>query len=119
MPSAFRWLASGGLNGNFDSCGLKVEPSARIYAVWEREKAYVDTLGTLQAQRNFSTGRASGGVKVAYPFAWTSAITLAPYVGLYGDYYFNTDDPKVVGAGFTRRGQETWVPDEHARPANT
>jgi hypothetical protein len=78
---------------------LRIEPSARVYALWEQESAYVDTLGTLQAQRTFSTGRASGGVKVAYPFAWTSTITLAPYAGLYGDYYFNTDDAQVAGAG--------------------
>jgi len=43
------------------------------------------------------TGRASGGVKVAYP-SWTESITLAPYVGLYGDYYFNTGDANVAGA---------------------
>ena len=93
-----RWLASGGVTGNFETYGLKIEPSARVYALWEREKAYVDSLGTLQAQRTFSTGRASGGVKVAYPFAWTESITLSPYAGLYGDYYFNTDDANVVGA---------------------
>jgi Autotransporter beta-domain/IPT/TIG domain/Putative Ig domain len=94
-----RWLASGGLNGSFETYGLKVEPSARVYALWEREKAYVDSLGTMQAQRTFSTGRASGGAKIAYPFAWTESITLTPYAGLYGDYYFNTDDAQAVGAG--------------------
>ena len=86
-----RWLVSSGLTGTYQAYGLQIEPSARVYALWEHENAYTDSLGTLQAQRDFSTGRASGGVKVAYPIAWTSTIALAPYAGLYGDYYFNTD----------------------------
>jgi hypothetical protein len=45
------------------------EPSARVYALWESEKAYTDSLGTAQAERNFTSGRASGGAKVSYPIA--------------------------------------------------
>jgi Bacterial Ig-like domain (group 3)/Autotransporter beta-domain len=89
--SGHRWLVSGGLTGTYESFGLQIEPSARVYALWERENSYTDTLGTSQAEHNFSTGRASGGIKVAYPIAWTSTVALTPYVGLYGDYYFNTD----------------------------
>jgi len=96
--SGNRWLVSGGLTGNYESYGLQIEPSARVFALWEHENAYTDSLGTVQAQRNFSTGRASGGVKLAYPFAWISTITLAPYAGVYGDYYFNTDDVMAAGA---------------------
>ncbi|TWB98053.1 putative repeat protein (TIGR01451 family) [Bradyrhizobium macuxiense] len=87
-----RWLVSGGLTGTYATYGFQIEPSARIYALWEREDAYTDSLGTMQTARNFSTGRASGGVKVVYPVAWSPTVQLAPYVGLYGDYYFNTDD---------------------------
>jgi hypothetical protein len=94
--SGRRWLVSSGLTGTYQSYGVQIEPFARVYALWERENAYTDTLGTLQAQRNFSTGRASGGVKLAYPVAWTSTVALAPYVGLYGDYYFNTDDAALL-----------------------
>ena len=68
-----------------------VEPSARVYALWEYENAYTDTLGTLQTARDFSTGRASGGVKLSYPVAWSATAILTPYVGIYGDYYFNSD----------------------------
>ena len=46
-----RWLGSAGLTGNFQSYGLMIEPSARVYALWERENAYTNSLGTLQAQR--------------------------------------------------------------------
>src|SRR5262249_26407343 len=53
---------------------------------WEHENAYTDSLGTLQTDRNFATGRASGGVKVSYPLAWSSATNVAPYLGLYGDF---------------------------------
>lgn len=89
-----RWLVSGGLTGTYESYGFQIEPSARIYALWEHENTYTDTLGTLQSARDFSTGRASGGLKLAYPMMWSS-IALAPYVGLYGDYYFNSDTVSV------------------------
>jgi uncharacterized repeat protein (TIGR01451 family) len=91
-----RLLVSGGLTGSYETHGLQIEPSARVYALWEREDAYTDTLGTAQDARNFSTGRASGGVKLAYPVAWSPTMQIAPYVGVYGDYYFNTDDAGAV-----------------------
>jgi Autotransporter beta-domain len=85
-------MVSSGLTGTYQGFGLQIEPSARIYALWEHENAYTDSLGTLQAERDFSIGRASGGLKVAYPIAWSSTVALAPYLGLYGDYYFNSDN---------------------------
>jgi hypothetical protein len=95
-----RWLVSSGLTGNYQAYGFDIEPSAKVYALWEHQNAYTDTLGTLQGDRNFSTGRASGGVKLSYPFAWTGSVALAPYVGLYGDYYFTRDDAAaIVAAG--------------------
>jgi hypothetical protein len=96
--SGNRWLVSSGLTGTYQGFGLQIEPSARIYALWEHENAYTDSLGTLQAERDFSTGRASGGLKVAYPIAWSSTVALAPYLGLYGDYYFNSDNATVAVA---------------------
>jgi outer membrane autotransporter protein len=95
-----RWLLSSGLTGNYQAYGFDIEPSAKVYALWEHENAYTDSLGTRQDDRDFATGRASGGVKLAYPFAWTDTIALAPYVGLYGDYYFTHDDAAtIVAAG--------------------
>ncbi len=88
----------GGLTGIYKSYGFQIEPSARVYALWERQDAYADSLGTLQGDRNFATGRASGGVKLSVPVAWSSTIALAPYVGMYGDYYFNSDDAGVIPA---------------------
>lgn len=90
--SGRRWLVSSGLTGIYQNWGLQIEPSARVYALWEHENAYRDTLGALQGARDFATGRASGGVKLSYPVAWTSTATLAPYVGLYSDYYFNSEN---------------------------
>ena len=92
-----RWLATGGLTGSYGLQAFVLEPSARIFALWERENAYTDSLGTLQTARNFATGRASGGVKVSYPLAWSGTTKLAPYVGLYGDYYFSLDDATTAG----------------------
>jgi hypothetical protein len=91
-----RWLTTGGLTGTYNWRAFVLEPSARVFALWEHENAYTDSLGTLQTARNFSTGRASAGVKVIYPLAWWSAANLAPYVGLYGDYYFSSDDAAIV-----------------------
>ncbi|HEX3440836.1 MAG TPA: autotransporter outer membrane beta-barrel domain-containing protein, partial [Pseudolabrys sp.] len=93
-----RWMLSSGFTGDYKAYGFTVEPSAKVYALWEHENAYTDSLGTRQDDRDFSTGRASGGVKLIYPFAWSEGLALAPYVGLYGDYYFTEDDAAAIGA---------------------
>ena len=85
--AANRWLASTGLTGTYALDKLILEPSARIFALWEQQDGYTDSLGTAQAQRNLSTGRVSAGGKVLYP--WTvGAFTLTPYAGLYCDWRF-------------------------------
>jgi hypothetical protein len=86
-----RWLFTSGLTGSYQAAGILIEPSARVYALWERENAYTDTLGTLQTARDFATGRASGGAQFSYPVAWSPEVTLIPYAGLFGDYYFTSD----------------------------
>jgi len=71
----------------------------------ERENGYVDSLGTQQPERRFTTGRASGGAKAIYPTV-ASSMRLAPYIGLYGDYYFSSDSATTTGAapaGLARR----------------
>jgi Autotransporter beta-domain len=59
--------------------------------LWEQENAYTDSLGSPQASHTFDTGRGSVGVKVSHMFP-AGDWSLAPYVGLYGDYYFSNDD---------------------------
>jgi len=93
-----RWMLTSGLTGTYTSYGIQIEPSARVYALRERENAYTDTLGTLQGARDFSAGRASGGVKLSYPILWSATTVLAPYAGLYGDYYFNSDSAGAAAA---------------------
>jgi hypothetical protein len=79
--------------------GFVVEPSSRLYALWERQDAWTDSLGTSQAERSFSVGRLSTGAKVGYP--WQAAgITVVPYVGLYGDYRFSSGDELPVNQPF-------------------
>jgi hypothetical protein len=90
-----RWLASGGLTGTYRTPWLEIEPSAKVYAIWERDDAYVDTLGTSQAENNFSTGRASTGAKVTYPMYWYTG-KIAPYVGVYADYYFSSENAALL-----------------------
>jgi hypothetical protein len=88
-----RWLASVGLIGFYRTMpGFEIEPSLRAYALWEHENAYTDSLGTMQAERNFSSGRVSAGTKVAYPWMWSATTLVTPYAGLYADFYFNNDD---------------------------
>lgn len=106
--SGRRWLASSGLTGTYQTAGFQIEPSARLYALWEREDAYNDTLGTLQTQRSFASGRASGGVKLAYPLLWLSNVTLAPYAGIYADYHFN-NDTALASSSITRAINDGWA----------
>jgi hypothetical protein len=91
-----RWLASGGLTGTYRTPWLEIEPSAKVYAIWEHDSSYIDSLGTLQSENTFSSGRASSGVKVAYPMIWGTLATLSPYAGLYADYYFSSDNAALL-----------------------
>jgi hypothetical protein len=75
---------------------LLIEPSAKVYSLWEHENAYVDSLGTLQTARDFASGRASAGVKAIYPLARLDGVQLAPYAGIYGDYYFTEDNAAAI-----------------------
>ncbi len=88
---ASRWLVTGGMTGTYRLEGIDLQPSLRIYGLWEQEAAYTDSLGIAEPARNFASGRASGGTKFGYPFQW-DGFGIWPYVGLYGDYYFSMDD---------------------------
>jgi outer membrane autotransporter protein len=88
---AQRWVGTFNVTGTTRLDAWTIEPSAGAYVVWERDDAYTDNLGVLQQQRDFSVGRASAGAKATYPFRWTGSVALAPYVGLYADYYFSSD----------------------------
>jgi len=103
-----RWLASGGLTGTHDWQGLVLQPSAKVYALWERDAAYTDSLGIAQPANSFSAGRASAGGKVSYPVAWTATVALAPYAGAYGDYYFTGNDAVVAGVPTTAILLQGW-----------
>ncbi len=95
-----RWMASTGLVGTYKWAGLVLEPSAKVYSLWEHQNAYTDSLGTRQATNDFASGRASGGLRVAYPVAWfESDVMLTPFFGMYGDYYFSKDDANTLAAG--------------------
>ncbi|WP_246700860.1 IPT/TIG domain-containing protein [Rhodopseudomonas sp. BR0M22] len=91
-----RWMLSGGITGSTEAFGIAIEPSAKIYALWERQNAYADSLGTQQAQREFFTGRASAGLKLSYPWLYSASLTLAPYMGAFADYYFLGDNAETV-----------------------
>lgn len=85
-----RWMFATGLTGAHKIGSLMLEPSLRVYALWEHQDAYTDTLGTLQGTHDFASGRASGGLRAAYPVTWgINEIVLTPYLGVFGDYHFS------------------------------
>jgi hypothetical protein len=89
--------------------GLELEPSARVYAMWEKEDAYKDSLGTNQSERNFSTGRASVGAKLTYRWALTGTTAIAPFVGFYADNYFLKDDAGAAAVPAVMQGTSARV----------
>jgi IPT/TIG domain-containing protein len=95
--SGERLLASGTLTGTYGWQAIVLEPSAQVYGLLENENQYTDTLGTIQTARSFETGRASSGMKVSLPFAASDSMNLTPFVGLYADYYFTSDNASVTG----------------------
>jgi hypothetical protein len=92
-----RWLAATGLTGSFRLASLVLEPSAKVYALWERQGEWTDSLGTLQSARNFAAGQVATGGKVIVPWQTSARTTVAPYVGLYGDWRYMTDDATPAG----------------------
>ncbi len=94
---ADRWLGSIGVTGGF-AMGPRVlvEPSVRIYLLRESQDGWTDSLGTAQAARDFTEGRVSVGAK-ATTWMPVSAGMLAPYVGLYGEYDFGSDNGMPSG----------------------
>ncbi|OJU18129.1 MAG: hypothetical protein BGN84_11780 [Afipia sp. 62-7] len=95
-----RWIASTGLTGNYRVAAYIFEPSAKVYALWERQGAWIDSLGASQASRDFSTGRVSAGGRVIAPWQITATTILSPYLGFYGDWRFSTDNALPVGVPF-------------------
>jgi hypothetical protein len=93
-----RLFLTTGLTGAHEMGGLKVEPSVKLYSLWENDDAFVDTAGTAYLKRSFSTSRASGGIKVARPFE-AGGLAFEPFLGAFIDYYFSTEEtagPNVV-----------------------
>lgn len=107
-----RWFSGGGLTGVYGlGGGYILEPSARIFGVWERQTAYVDSLGTAQPGNSFSVGRASAGGQVYRVIALGTSGTVTPSLGLFADYRFSSNNngtpltvPMIsIKDGFTAR----------------
>lgn len=91
-----RILASTSLTGTYHLGGVELSPIASVYSLWEREDAYTDSLGILQADRSFSTGRASLGGKIATNWVTPYGLTLSPYLGAFADYHWSVDSADGV-----------------------
>ncbi|WP_247201916.1 autotransporter outer membrane beta-barrel domain-containing protein [Ancylobacter koreensis] len=102
-----RWLLSTGLSGTYAVGSYIVEPSADVYALWESQSSYFDTLGAFHDTNDFSAGRVALGGKLTAPHVFEGVI---PYVGLYADWNFASDDnlpvdvPDIgIGEGWSAR----------------
>jgi hypothetical protein len=95
---ANRWLGSIGLTGSFDVYGpvLLVEPMVRVYMLHESQEGWVDNLGAPQASRDFTEGRVSLGAKLVARLPSPHGL-FAPYLGLYGEYDFSSDNALPAG----------------------
>lgn len=103
-----RLLASAGITGTYRLQAFVFEPSARVFGLWESQNAYIDSLGTAQDKNSFMTGRASGGLKISYHYAYSPAVTLIPSLGLYGDYYFSGDSAAALNSTGTAAIADGW-----------
>ena len=107
-----RLVASAALTGNYGVAGgFRIEPSASVYSLWEKQGAWTDSLGTAQADRSFSAGRAALGSKLFKSIDFGD-MTIAPFVGLYGDWRFSSDNAvasgsTIVGIGNGLSGRAT------------
>jgi hypothetical protein len=102
-----RWLGTGAITGNYRWADYLLEPSVRVFVLSENEGAWTDSLGTLQPERNFQTGRASAGGKIGKAVEFGD-LRLLPYFGLYGDYVFMSDNALPVG-GFVAAIHSGWA----------
>jgi Autotransporter beta-domain len=99
-----RWLVSSGLTGTYKYNVYMIEPSAKLYALWESEKAWTDSLGTAQPSRSFSAGRTALGMRIGRSFNAHDGWTIMPSVGSYGDWRFQSDSALPAGASFASIG---------------
>ncbi len=113
-----RWLVSSGLTGSHKWGGFIFEPSGHLYALWESQDAWTDSLTIVHPTNSFSTGRGSLGTKIAYPWMSSDGTRVTPYVGAYGDYRFSSNSSVVSvedgwsgrvtgGVGFSLRAGAT------------
>ena len=108
--NASRWLAAAGLTQEYQFGRLRFEPSAKAFALWESQRAWTDSLGTVQASRDFFVGRASTGAKLSQALDFSDGWKVVPFVGAYGDYRFSSDTAipttqplATVGPGWSAR----------------
>jgi hypothetical protein len=92
-----RWLGSTGLTGRHRLADFIAEPSLKVFALREHQAAWTDSLGALQAARDFWAGRVSAGGKLVRPWQASAGLTVSPYVGAYADWYFSSDDALPAG----------------------
>jgi hypothetical protein len=93
-----RWFASAGVTGTYRFDTVTVEPSARIFALWEEQAAFTDSLGNLHPEFDFAVARGSLGAKAGVPLELGQSFALDIYGGAYADYYYDDTDAIFIAS---------------------
>lgn len=72
----------------------------------ENDTAFTDTLGNAQAARTFTESRVATGGTASYPWLMTPDVRIAPYLGLYTDFFIRQ---RAAGGGLGGRHPERLV----------
>ena len=87
------------LTGNHYWGAFVVEPSLRFYMAWEWQDQWTDSGNTVRPSQDISVGRFSFGGRLIRPGAWWwHDVTVAPYLGLYGDARFSKNGTVPINA---------------------
>ena len=90
--NATRFIITSGIRGDFQlGENLTVSPSARVFALWEGQEGWTDSLATDHAARSFANGTASGGLTFSGLGMQLGEMDLKPYLGLFADYRFDSE----------------------------
>jgi hypothetical protein len=93
--SARRIITSLGATGTYSHGASVIEPSARIYALFEDRDEWTSSNSDINPAQSVVIGRGSVGARMIFP-VMTSMGTLSTYFGLYGDWRFG-GSPALAG----------------------
>ena len=67
-----------------------------MYAIWEYQDGWTDSLATPHEARSFMNGTASTGVMLSGEWMPAEGLMLLPYAGVFADYQFDSATGSMV-----------------------